>query len=215
MIISFFSFGQAIRVSDVLDSTKIDKPIREAMRELFPGLAPYFVSSKQSPVDFPSKSISTSEISVAQVLDQEPQKVVEQKKALKRESSSDGEVVKKKKMKKSRPSTDEIQLAPDSEIELKPVGWDASLGENVEAHFLQNFPEDVKESLTTLEQTVKDNDNKAAIDAVDETFVAIMRDTDIFEEEEELRLAISDAFLVIFKKFLLSKKYYFTKKEKR
>lgn len=208
-------YGPGLRISDCLDNPKIDKPLREAFKDLFPGLAHHFISSKPTPTTESSKIVVANQISVADVLDQP------QKKPLKREASSDGEIIKKKKAKKiaknvslavkSASCSATSNIAPT----VKLAGWDGSLGETVDVHFVPKLPSNIKECFTAVERAAKTKDDGEIVETLDELFSVVLSNTDLLEEEEDLRYAIADGLLVIFKNFLLNKKYYYTKNEKK
>uniref|UniRef100_A0AC35G1X9 SOSS complex subunit A homolog n=1 Tax=Panagrolaimus sp. PS1159 TaxID=55785 RepID=A0AC35G1X9_9BILA len=193
-------------VSTLLDSTKIEKPLRELFKETFPELAVFFRKPNNSEVTTVPVSPMVEkapQISVTSVID--PIETPTQQKEA---------PPKPRKKSKKRPAPvitldDEV---PEAKSEKNEAGWDSSLGETIEKH-MSSLSDDIKEELLKLQNIIKEGGD--GVVEIEDACGAIVRNRESLELNDELKDAIADCFLIIFKKFLMEKKFFVPKDDEK
>uniref|UniRef100_A0A914Y782 SOSS complex subunit A homolog n=1 Tax=Panagrolaimus superbus TaxID=310955 RepID=A0A914Y782_9BILA len=190
-------------VAAVLDSTKVEKPLRELFKETFPELAVFFRKSNNTEITTaPVSPIveKAPQISVTSVID--PIEI----------SSPKEPPSKPKKKLKKRPVPvitldDGIQ---EKNVKKVEAGWDSSLGDTIEKH-INPLSDDIKEELSKLESVIKDGNAGDGTVEIEDACGVVVRNRESLQANDELKDSIADCFLVIFKKFLMEKKFFVPK----
>lgn len=162
----FFSFN----VANVIDSTKLEKPLRDLFKEAFPELKEFFRRSNN--ID------GVNTVPVSPIVEKAPQisvtSVIDPIQIPSHQKEKEVPVKQKKKVKKRPPIVTLDEEMPDSKTLIKSnAGWDSSLSETIEKHIMP-LSDDIKEELRKLENVIKEGNSDGNVE-IEDAFGAILR----------------------------------------
>uniref|UniRef100_A0AC35FK29 Integrator complex subunit 3 N-terminal domain-containing protein n=1 Tax=Panagrolaimus sp. PS1159 TaxID=55785 RepID=A0AC35FK29_9BILA len=196
-------------VASLLDSTKLEKPLRELFKETFPELIVFFrkpnIPEVIPVIVSPMIEKVARQISVTSVVDPTEAAATTQKQMPEQSKP-------KKKPKKQQLEAPTLNDDHDFIPEINEAGWHSSLAETIEAHVFL-LSDDIKEEFFKLENAIKDGDD--GVGEIEDVCDAIIRNHEMLVENDELKNSIADCFLVIFKKFFMTKEFYVPREDEK